>query len=75
MPIVQALVGVPFVLRSMVPALRSVDQRLRDSAAVLGASPGRVRLEVDTPVALRALLIGAVIMVCTGLMCARYLRR
>jgi thiamine transport system permease protein len=43
----------------MVPALRAVDPRLRDAAAVLGATPRRVRLEVDLPVARRALLVGA----------------
>jgi thiamine transport system permease protein len=58
-PIVQALVGVPFVLRSMVPALRAVDPRLRDAAAVLGAPPLRVRFEVDVPAGRRAMLIGA----------------
>jgi thiamine transport system permease protein len=58
-PIAQALVGIPFVLRSMVPALRAVDPRLRDAAAVLGATPRHVRLEVDVPIARRALLVGA----------------
>jgi thiamine transport system permease protein len=58
-PIAQALVGTPFVLRSMVPALRAIDPRQRAAAAVLGATPRRVRLEVDVPVARRALLVGA----------------
>jgi thiamine transport system permease protein len=58
-PIVQALVGIPFVLRSLVPALRAVDPRLRDAAAVLGATPRRARLEVDVPIVRRALLVGA----------------
>jgi thiamine transport system permease protein len=42
-----------------VPALRAVDPRLRDAAAVLGAPPRHVRLEVDVPIARRALLVGA----------------
>jgi thiamine transport system permease protein len=58
-PVVQALVGVPFVLRSMVPALRAVDQRQREAASVLGASPTRVRREIDLPVVRRAALVGA----------------
>jgi thiamine transport system permease protein len=58
-PIVQALVGIPFVVRAMVPALRSIDSRQRDAAAVLGATPLHVRREVDVPVAWRALLVGA----------------
>lgn len=58
-PIVQALVGVPFVVRAMVPVLRAVDARQREAALVLGATPARARLEVDVPIALRALLVGA----------------
>ena len=38
-PVVQALVATPFVVRIMAPALRAVDPRLRDAAAVLGATP------------------------------------
>ncbi|HEV8296885.1 MAG TPA: iron ABC transporter permease [Acidimicrobiales bacterium] len=58
-PIVQALIGVPLVMRSLIPTLRAIDPRLRDAATVLGASPTRVRLEVDARAALRAVLIGA----------------
>ena len=58
-PIAQALVGIPFVVRSMVPALRTVDPHQREAAAVLGANPARTRWEVDGPVARRALLVGA----------------
>ena len=52
-PVVQALVAIPFVVRIMVPALRSIDPRLREAAALLGASPGRVRREVDLPIVAR----------------------
>ena len=45
-PIAQALVGIPFVVRSMVPALRAVDAHQREAAAVLGASPARAHREV-----------------------------
>lgn len=58
-PIAHALVAIPFVVRIVVPALRSIDPRLRDAAAVLGASPHRVWREVDLPIAARALLVAA----------------
>ncbi|MFF7598833.1 ABC transporter permease [Streptomyces mirabilis] len=58
-PLAQALVGVPFVVRTMLPVLRAVDGRLREAAAVLGASPWRVWREVDLPMVRRALLIAA----------------
>ncbi|MFD4624382.1 ABC transporter permease [Streptomyces sp. NPDC058475] len=58
-PLAQALVGAPFVVRTMLPVLRAVDGRLREAAAVLGASPWRVWREVDLPMVRRALLIAA----------------
>ncbi len=58
-PIAHALVGVPFVVRSVVPVLRSIDPSLREAAAVLGAAPGRVRREIDVPIGLRGLVVGA----------------
>ncbi|WP_344258654.1 iron ABC transporter permease [Streptomyces sodiiphilus] len=58
-PLAQALVGVPFVVRVMLPVLRAVDHRLREAAAMLGASPLRVWREVDLPLVRRALLVAA----------------
>ncbi|WP_078612674.1 iron ABC transporter permease [Streptomyces canus] len=58
-PLAQALVGVPFVVRTMLPVLRAVDHRLREAAAVLGATPWRVWREIDLPMVRRALLIAA----------------
>ncbi|WP_189551890.1 ABC transporter permease [Streptomyces lavendofoliae] len=58
-PLAQALVGVPFVVRTMLPVLRAVDVRLREAAAVLGASPWRVWREVDLPLVGRALAVAA----------------
>lgn len=66
-PVAHALVGVPFVMRTVVPTLRSVDQRLREAAATLGASPARVRREVDGPLAVRALAVGAAFSVAVSL--------
>ncbi len=58
-PLAQALVGVPFVVRVMLPVLRAVDDRLRQAASVLGASPLRAWREVDLPMVRRALLLAA----------------
>ncbi|MFE1438516.1 ABC transporter permease [Streptomyces sp. NPDC058739] len=58
-PLAQALVGVPFVVRTMLPVLRAVDARMREAATVLGASPWRVWREVDLPLVRRALLVAA----------------
>ncbi|WP_422070616.1 ABC transporter permease [Streptomyces orinoci] len=58
-PLAQALVGVPFVVRTMLPVLRAVEPRLREAAAVLGASPLRAWREVDLPLVGRALAVAA----------------
>jgi len=58
-PVVQALVAIPFVVRIVAPTLRAIDERQREAAAVLGASPGRVRREIDLPIAGRALGVAA----------------
>jgi thiamine transport system permease protein len=54
------MVALPFVVRSLLPALRRIQPALREAAAVLGASPGRIWREIDLPIAGRALLVGAV---------------
>ena len=54
------LVALPFVVRSVLPALRAIDPRLREAASSLGAAPWRVWLEVDLPIVARAALVGAV---------------
>jgi thiamine transport system permease protein len=54
-----ALVAIPFVVRITVPIMRSIRVRLREAAAVLGASPARVWREVDLPVIGRAALVAA----------------
>lgn len=58
-PVVQALVAIPFVVRIVAPTLRGIDPRAREAAAMLGASPARVRREIDLPVAGRALAVAA----------------
>ena len=54
-PIAQAIVAIPLVVRTVLPVLRAIDPRLREAAAVLGASPGRVLAHVDGPFLGRAL--------------------
>jgi thiamine transport system permease protein len=58
-PLAHALLGVPFVMRAVGPALSAVDPRLRQSAAVLGAGPWRVWREIDLALAGRAVLVAA----------------
>ena len=55
-PIAQALVAVPLVVRTLLPVLRSIDGRMREAAAVLGAPPGRVLRDVDLAIVARPLL-------------------
>ncbi len=59
-PIAHTLVAFPFVVRSILPILRSIQPRLREAAQVLGASPARVWREIDLPIITRAIIIGAV---------------
>ncbi len=58
-PIAQALIATPFVIRVMTPVLRAIDPRLREVAATLGAPPSRVWREVDLPIVARAALVAA----------------
>ena len=46
-PIAQAMVALPLMVRAIVPAARALDPRLRAAAATLGASPLRVWWHVD----------------------------
>jgi thiamine transport system permease protein len=55
-PIAQALVAVPLVIRTLLPVLRSIGSRMREAAATLGASPARVLLTIDLGVSARAAL-------------------
>lgn len=59
-PAVHALLAFPFVVRSLLPALRGLDPRLREAARALGASPLRVLREIDLPLLFPALLAGSV---------------
>ena len=58
-PVAQSLVAAPFVVRIVTPALRSIDPRLREVAATLGASPSRSWREIDVPLVGRAFAVAA----------------
>ncbi len=55
-PVAQAMVALPLVVRTLAPSLRAVEPRQRQAAASLGAPPWRVALTVDLPVLWRPLL-------------------
>ncbi len=54
-PIAQAVVALPLVVRTLLPTLRAIDPRLHEVAATLGAGPGRIVRTIDLPFALRGL--------------------
>lgn len=58
-PLGQALVAMPVVVRVVLPVLRSVDPRLRQVAATLGASPVRAWWTVDGVQTTRAAAVAA----------------
>ena len=58
-PLAHTLVALPFVVRSLLPALRAVSPNLRGAAQVLGASPTQVWRFVDLPLISRGLIVGA----------------
>lgn len=58
-PLAHTLVAFPFVVRSLVPALKSIQPGLRQAAATLGATPGQVIRTIDIPLVGRALLVAA----------------
>lgn len=59
-PIAHTLVAIPFVLRSVLPVMRSIRPNLHEAAAILGADPQQVWWHIDWPLIRRALLVGAV---------------
>ena len=58
-PLAHALVGIPFVVRTLVPALRAVPQSQRDAALTLGTRGWGVVRRVDLPLVWRPALVGA----------------
>lgn len=58
-PIAQALVAMPLVVRTILPVLRGIDQRQLQAAASLGASPPRVLATIELPIAGRPIGLAA----------------
>jgi thiamine transport system permease protein len=58
-PVAQALVALPLVVRILIPVLSGIDDRLRQAAASLGAGPLRAVLVVDLPAIWKPLLAAA----------------
>jgi thiamine transport system permease protein len=58
-PIAQALVALPLVVRTLVPVLAGIDDRQRQAAASLGAGTLRTALTVDVPIVARPVVAAA----------------
>ncbi|MEZ4519555.1 MAG: iron ABC transporter permease [Chloroflexota bacterium] len=59
-PIAHALVAIPFVLRSVLPALRNIRPSWHEAATTLGAGDWQVWREITWPLLRSAILVGAV---------------
>lgn len=58
-PISHTLVALPFVIRSVLPAIRAIPITLHEAGQVLGAKPHELWLTIDLPLISRALAVGA----------------
>lgn len=59
-PIAHSLVAMPFVVRTVQPALASIPASYRQAASVLGATPWQVWKRVEVPIISRSVLVGAI---------------
>jgi len=59
-PFAHSLVALPFVIRTLQPAIASIPQRLRQAASSLGASPWEVWKNIDLPILRRPMLAAAI---------------
>lgn len=58
-PLAHTLVAMPFVVRSVLPALRAIPPSVQEAAQVLGASSWKAWRMIDLPLISRALIVGA----------------
>jgi thiamine transport system permease protein len=58
-PFAHTLIALPFVIRTLQPAIASIPERLRQAAASLGAPPFQVWRTIDWPILRRATLAAA----------------
>ena len=66
-PIAQAMVALPLVVRTLLPTWRSIDPKLREAAATLGADDGRVLRTIDLPLTARSIGLAAGLAFATSL--------
>lgn len=58
-PIAHTLIALPFVIRTLQPAIKSIPDKVRQAASTLGASPLKVWQTIDFPILSRATLTAA----------------
>ena len=58
-PIAHTLVAIPFVVRSILPALRRIPRNVQEAASVLGANACQRWLLIELPLLSRGLIVGA----------------
>jgi thiamine transport system permease protein len=58
-PIAHTLIALPFVIRTLQPAIKSIPEKLRQAASTLGAPPLKVWQTIDFPILSRATLTAA----------------
>ena len=59
-PIAHSLVALPFIVRTLSPALQNISGSLRNAAQALGASPIRVWREIDLPLLSPAIVVSII---------------
>ena len=60
LPLAHSLIALPFIVRTLSPALNNIPGSLRNAARVLGASSYKVWREVDLPLLMPAILISMI---------------
>lgn len=58
--IAHTLVAFPFVVRCILPSLKTIPESTREAARLLGSSPFQVFRHIDLPLTARAVLVGAI---------------
>ncbi|MGJ3238916.1 MAG: ABC transporter permease [Anaerolineae bacterium] len=58
-PIAHTLIAIPFVVRSVLPAIRAIPKNLHEASSILGASPWQRWLRIELPLMSRGLIVGA----------------
>lgn len=59
-PITHSLIALPFVLRSLLPIIRSVPQNLKDAARTMGATPYKAWYLIELPHIAKGLIVAAI---------------